>query len=80
MSSKSKNKGKGFEREVCRILSEIYQDNFERVPHSGAFVGGLNAARKSTLTENQIKAFKGDIIPIIRRNYISFKTSYLSFT
>lgn len=63
MSSKSKNKGKGFEREVCKILGELYDDNFERVPHSGAFVGGVNAARKSTLTENQIKAFKGDIIP-----------------
>ena len=61
--TKSKNKGKGFEREVCNILSEIYQDNFERVPYSGAFVGGVNATRKSTLTENQIKAFKGDVIP-----------------
>jgi len=63
MASKSKNKGKGFEREVCKILGEIYNDNFERVPHSGAFVGGINASRKATLTENQIKAFKGDIIP-----------------
>jgi hypothetical protein len=63
MASKSKNKGKGFEREVCKLLGELYDDNFERVPHSGAFVGGINAARKSTLTENQIKAFKGDIIP-----------------
>jgi len=61
--SKSKNKGKTFEREICKILKEIYEDNFERVPHSGAFVGGQNATRKSTLTENQIKAFKGDIIP-----------------
>ena len=41
--SKSKNKGKTFEREVCKILKEIYEDNFERVPHSGAFVGGQNA-------------------------------------
>ena len=71
MSSKSKNKGKGFEREVCKILSEIYQDNFERAPHSGAFVGGINAARKSTLTENQIKAFKGDIIPPDNWNYFN---------
>ncbi len=63
MASKSKNKGKGFEREVCKILGEIYNDNFERVPHSGAFVGGINNIRKATLTENQIKAFKGDIIP-----------------
>ena len=63
MASKSKNKGKSFERDVCNILGELYNDNFERVPHSGAFVGGINASRKSTLTENQIKAFKGDIIP-----------------
>lgn len=63
MASKSKNKGKGFERDVCKILGGVYNDNFERVPHSGAFVGGINASRKSTLTENQIKAFKGDIIP-----------------
>lgn len=61
--SKSKNKGKSFERDVCNILGEIYNDSFERVPYSGAFVGGVNASRKSTLTENQIKAFKGDIIP-----------------
>lgn len=63
MASKSKNKGKGFEREVCKILSALYNDNFERVPHSGAFTGGSNVFRKQTLTENQIKAFKGDIIP-----------------
>ena len=29
MASKSKNKGKGFEREVCKILGEIYNDNFD---------------------------------------------------
>lgn len=63
MASKSKNKGKGFEREVCDILSNLYNANFERVPHSGAFVGGSNAFRKDKLTENQIQAFKGDIIP-----------------
>ena len=71
MASKSKTKGKGFEREVCNILSELYNDNFERVPHSGAFVGGQNAVRKSTLTENQIKAFKGDIIPPDHWNYFN---------
>jgi hypothetical protein len=71
LASKSKTKGKGFEREVCNILSKIYDDNFERVPHSGAFVGGMNAIRKSTLTENQIKAFKGDIIPPDHWNYFN---------
>ena len=63
MGSKSKTKGKTFEREVCTALGDIYKQNFERVPHSGAFVGGTNVIRKSTLTENQITAFKGDIIP-----------------
>jgi hypothetical protein len=63
MTSKSKNKGKTFERELCKILSEQYNNNFERVPYSGALLGGINASRKSTLTKNQISAFKGDIIP-----------------
>jgi hypothetical protein len=71
LASKSKNKGKGFEREVSKILGDLYHENFERVPHSGAFVGGINAARKSTLTENQIKAFKGDIIPPDHWNYFN---------
>lgn len=61
--TKSKNKGKSFERDVCKILGDLYNDNFERVPNSGAFVGGKNVVRKSTLTENQIKASKGDIVP-----------------
>lgn len=61
--SKSKNKGKSFERDVCNILGKVYDNSFERVPYSGAFVGGVNASRKANLTENQIKAFKGDIIP-----------------
>jgi hypothetical protein len=63
MASKSKNKGKSFERDVCKILANIYNDNFVRVPNSGAFVGGINAVRKNHLTENQIIACKGDIIP-----------------
>lgn len=63
MASKSKNKGKGFEREVSNYLSELYTDSFTRVPHSGAFTGGKNAIRKETLTEGQIRAYKGDVIP-----------------
>lgn len=63
MSSKSKNKGKAFEREICNFLSALYGENFERVPYSGAFIGGSNSYRKTTLTENQKKSFKGDIIP-----------------
>ena len=63
MPSKSKTKGKTFEREVANYLSEIYNDSFTRVPDSGAFTGGKNAFRREKLTEGQVRAHKGDIIP-----------------
>jgi hypothetical protein len=34
-----------------------------RVPNSGSFIGGKNSHRKSNLSEQQIRGFKGDIIP-----------------
>lgn len=63
MPSKSKTKGKGFEREVANFLSDLYEDSFTRVPDSGAFTGGKNAHRREKLTEGQVRAHKGDIIP-----------------
>jgi hypothetical protein len=63
MPSPSKNKGSGFEREVAKFLSDLYQESFIRAPGSGAYVGGTNSSRKQTLHENQIRSFKGDIIP-----------------
>jgi len=63
VASKSKSKGKGFEREVANFLSDLYEDSFTRVPDSGAFTGGKNAHRRDRLTEGQIRAHKGDIIP-----------------
>lgn len=63
MTSKQKAKGSGFEREVCRFLTEYYSETFTRVPNSGAFIGGKNAVRKEFLHEGQIRSFKGDIIP-----------------
>jgi len=63
MSSMSKNKGKTFERECANFLSDLYNDSFTRVPDSGAFTGGKNSFRRQTLTEGQIRAHKGDIIP-----------------
>lgn len=63
MPSKSKIKGKGFEREVCVFLSKLYEDSFTRVPDSGAFTGGKNSYRRSSLTEGQVRAHKGDVIP-----------------
>ena len=64
MASKSKNKGKGFEREMANFLSDLYQLSFIRVPASGAFVGGANAVRKDILSEGQIRGAKSDIIPV----------------
>jgi predicted lipase len=61
--SKSKQKGSSFEREIANSLSKLYNDSFVRAAHSGAFIGGSNNHRKSILSENQIKSFKGDIIP-----------------
>ena len=63
MTSKSKTKGKSWERDVCNFLSELYNESFIRVPNSGAYVGGKNEYRKDTLSEEQIKLARGDIVP-----------------
>ena len=52
MSSKSKNKGKSWERDVCLFLSDLYNESFIRVPGSGAFIGGTNQFRKDYLSED----------------------------
>lgn len=61
--SKSKNKGKSWERDVANDLSRIYGESFIRVPHSGAYIGGKNQYRKEFLHEGQIRSMKGDITP-----------------
>lgn len=63
MSSKSKNKGNSWERDVANHLSTLYKSKFIRVPNSGAFIGGKNNTRKEFLHEGQIRMMKGDIIP-----------------
>jgi len=63
MTCKQKNKGNSWERDLCKILGEVLGGNFQRVPTSGAFTGGMNSFRKGFLSENQQKLFKGDIIP-----------------
>lgn len=60
--SKSKNKGSGYERELCKFMGETFGGSFIRSANSGAFVGGKNAARKAHLSETQIKGQKGDLI------------------
>lgn len=63
MPSKSKTKGSGAERELAKFLGEVYDDNFMRVPTSGAITGGQNHVRKEYMSEGQIRAMKADIIP-----------------
>ena len=69
MTSKSKTKGKSWERDVCNFLTELYNDSFIRVPNSGAYVGGKNEYRREHLTEEQIKLSRGDIIPPVKFPY-----------
>lgn len=63
MASMQKNKGSTFERDISKALSQRYGENFVRTAGSGAYVGGKNTVRKDVLTENQIRAVKGDIQP-----------------
>ena len=63
MPSSSKTKGNTAERELCKLLSGIFGGSFQRVPNSGAMVGGSNSDRRSTLSKAQDRAFRGDIIP-----------------
>jgi Holliday junction resolvase len=80
MANKSKTKGKTWERDVANFLTKLYGEKFIRVPNSGAFVGGKNSVRKTSLQENQIKSFKGDIIPPDSWKYFNCECkSYASF-
>lgn len=63
MPSPQKQKGSSFEREIATFLSNLYGESFIRAPGSGAYVGGKNQLRKEFLHENQIRSFKGDIVP-----------------
>lgn len=63
MTNAAKNKGKGFERETCHIFESATGLSWQRVPNSGAFIGGLNAARIAALSDTQVLLCRGDIIP-----------------
>ena len=62
MPSPSKQKGNAWERDVAKHLSEIFNENFMRVPNSGAYTGGANVFRVDNLTETQKRMMDGDII------------------
>ena len=63
MSNSQKAKGSSWERDCANFLTKIYGETFIRAPGSGAYVGGTNNKRKQFLHENQIRSFKGDIVP-----------------
>lgn len=63
MGSASKAKGNSGERELAKLLSGIFGGSFQRVIGSGAFTGGKNVIRKTTLSETQIRMHRGDIVP-----------------
>lgn len=78
MPAKSKTKGKTFEREICKYLSEKYDASFRRVFDSGAFTGGLNKTRRESLSEGQIRNYKGDIIPPDGWKYFNCECKFYS--
>lgn len=80
MPSKSKAKGNAWELEVAKFLSETYNESFLRVPSSGAFVGGKNNFRKTTIDKAQLQSKKGDIHPPMGWNHFNLECkSYADF-
>ena len=63
MASPQKVKGKSYENAKAKFLTDIFDQKFIRVPTSGAFLGGKNYDRRLDMSEGQVMAFKGDIIP-----------------
>ena len=80
MPSPAKQKGNAWEREVAKDLSETFNENFIRVPNSGAYTGGANFHRIDKLTESQKRMMDGDIMvpPCLSKFKIECK-SYKTF-
>ena len=80
MPRAAKQKGNAWERDVAKDLSETFNENFIRVPNSGAYTGGANLHRLDRLTEDQKRMMDGDIMvpPCLSRFKIECK-SYKTF-
>ncbi len=80
MPSAAKQKGNAWERDVAKDLSETFNENFIRVPNSGAYTGGANVYRIDQLTEQQKRMMDGDIMvpPCLSRFKIECK-NYKTF-
>lgn len=80
MPSKSKSKGNAWELEVAKFLSDTYNESFLRIQSSGAFIGGKNNFRKSTIDQAQLQSKKGDIHPPMNWKYFNIECkSYADF-
>lgn len=81
MSNNAKNKGKAGERWVAAHLGTVFGLNFQRVPNSGAFIGGANAFRKTSMTATQALLANGDIIVPDELSHLSFEVkTYKDFS
>ncbi len=76
MSNYNKNKGNSYERQLAKHLSNVFQLNFNRVPNSGAFVGGKNIARAEKLSEKQLLLMSGDIIVPEELSHVDFECKF----
>lgn len=76
MANYNKNKGKAFERELAKHLTGVFGLNFQRVPNSGAFVGGKNAFRRQTLTQSQELLCTGDLIVPDELRHVSIECKF----
>ena len=79
MPSKGKAKGNKFERNIAAHLGTVFNLNFERVPNSGAFIGGKNKFRINQLTESQQLLARGDIIVPEELSHISMEMLLILF-
>lgn len=76
MTSPQKQKGKSYETTVAKFLTDQYGEPFMRVPSSGSYLGGQNYDRRHVMSEGQIRAHKGDIIPPDSWNYANFEAKF----
>jgi hypothetical protein len=73
MANKQKNKGKSYERAICKHLSSVFGLNFERIPNSGAFTGGKNFYRSDKLSAEQLLLTDGDLIVPSELSHLVFE-------
>ena len=77
MASPQKVKGKSYENAKAKFLTDIFGQTFIRVPTSGAFLGGKNYDRRLDMSDGQVMAFKGDIIPQTIGNSLIVNVSFI---